>query len=126
MLGESKAHATLPVIDLERARRFYGETLGLETEFETPSGIMFAAGGGTRLLAFPSMSPDRGGHTQAGWAVDDIAAEVATLRQRGVTFEEYDYPTLKTVDGIAEVPAGQAAWFKDTEGNLLGLVQLGD
>lgn len=124
MLSDVKAHATLPVIDLERARGFYGETLGLSVEFETPGGIMYSAGGGTRLLLFPSPNPDRAGHTQVGWVVADIEGEVAALRARGVVFEEYDYPQLKTVEAIAAVGAGRAAWFKDSEGNLLGLIQL--
>jgi len=58
-----------------------------------------------------------------GWTVDDIAAEVAELKNRGVVFEEYDLPGLKTVHSVADTPPVRAAWFKDTEGNLLGLVQ---
>ena len=58
----------------------------------------------------------------AGWDVDDLGATVAALREQGIVFEEYDYPSLKTVDGIASVGSMQAAWFKDPDGNLLALV----
>jgi predicted enzyme related to lactoylglutathione lyase len=124
-LSDARAHATLPVQDLARARSFYEEKLGLRPEIELPSGVFYSAGEGTRVFIFPSQGATAGSHTQVGWAVSDIEAEVAELKGRGVVFEEYDFPSLKTVDGIATVPAGRAAWFKDTEGNVHGLVELG-
>jgi hypothetical protein len=78
------------------------------------------------LLIFPSQGGSSGSHTQIGWVVEDVAAEVADLKSRGVVFEEYDYPSLKTVDGIAEVPVGRAAWFKDSEGNVHGVLQINE
>jgi hypothetical protein len=62
-------------------------------------------------------------HQVAAWRVDDVAAEAAELRSRGVAFEQYDTPELRTVDGIATTPAGKAAWFRDSEGNLLTIMQ---
>jgi predicted enzyme related to lactoylglutathione lyase len=62
-----------------------------------------------------------GTHTQVGFGVDDVEAEVADLKAKGVTFEEYDFPGLKTVDGVAEIEGERAAWFKDCEGNLLSI-----
>jgi catechol 2,3-dioxygenase-like lactoylglutathione lyase family enzyme len=124
LLNEFKVHPTLPAMDLDRARKFYRETLGFEVEQENPAAIMFSSAGGTRLTVFSTPNPNRAGHTQAGWEVKDIEGVVRDLMDKGIAFEEYDLPTLKTVNGVAETPAGKAAWFKDSEGNLLGLVQL--
>jgi len=122
-LADHAVHAALPVQDLARARSFYGDVVGLRADAEESGGIFFHAGAGTRVLVFPSQGTSAGTHTQAAWQVDDIEAEVATLRGRGVVFEEYDFPSLRTVNGIADVPVGRAAWFKDPDGNVLGLVQ---
>jgi predicted enzyme related to lactoylglutathione lyase len=124
MLNEFRVHPTLPAVDLERAKRFYGETLGFEIETENSAAVMFSSAGGTRLTVFATPNSTRAGHTQAGWEVKDIEPVVSDLKARGVVFEEYDFPTLKTVDSIADTPAGRAAWFKDPEGNTLGLIQL--
>ncbi len=124
MLNEFRVHPTLPAIDLERAKRFYAETLGFVVETENPAAVMFSSAGGTRLTVFANPNANRAGHTQAGWEVTDIEPVVSDLKARGVVFEEYDFPSLKTVDGIADTPAGRAAWFKDPEGNTLGLIQL--
>jgi catechol 2,3-dioxygenase-like lactoylglutathione lyase family enzyme len=123
MLEGRFMHPTLPATDLERAKAFYTEKLGLTPAREMPGGLVYEGGGGWFLL-YPSGSAGSGQHTQAGWQVDDIDAEVAALKERGVVFEEYDYPTFKTVDGIAATGNTKAAWFKDSEGNLLGIVQL--
>jgi catechol 2,3-dioxygenase-like lactoylglutathione lyase family enzyme len=124
MLADRPIHATLPAADLERAKRFYTEKLGLSPESEAPGGIFYRCGGGTRFLVFPSGGTASGTHTQLGWTVDDIEAEVADLKARGVVFEEYDTPYLKTIDSVATTGPIKAAWFKDSEGNFLGVVQL--
>ena len=123
MLADRPIHATLPATDLERAKRFFTEKLGLSLEMEAPGGIFFRCGEGTRFLVFPSGSTASGTHTQMGWSVEDIEAEVADLKARGVVFEEYDTPYLKTVESVATTGPIKAAWFKDSEGNLLGVVQ---
>jgi catechol 2,3-dioxygenase-like lactoylglutathione lyase family enzyme len=123
MLTDRPIHATLPATDLERAKRFYTEKLGLSPEREAAEGIFFHCGEGTRFLVFPSGGTASGSHTQMGWTVEDIEAEVADLKARGVFFEEYDTPYLKTVESVATTGSIKAAWFKDSEGNLLGLVQ---
>jgi hypothetical protein len=97
--------------------------MGRTPESEAPGGIFFRCGGGTRFLVFPSGGTASGQHTQMGWTVDDIESEVADLKARGVVFEEYDTPYLKTVNSVATTGPIKAAWFKDTEGNLLGIVQ---
>lgn len=117
------AEATLPARDLERARSFYVDRLGLAVESEDETGIHFVVGG-SRFRLFRSSGSATGSHTQLALMVPDIAAQVAALRARGVGFEEYDYPTLKTVDGIADLGYARAAWLKDSEGNLVGIAQL--
>ena len=130
MLADSQVATRLPVKNLERARRFYLEKLGLEPAEERPGGLCYRCGPGYFAL-FESAGAASGTHTQMGWEVADIEATVATLRGRGVVFEEYDLPGLKTVSGIAEIEGNypskgvgeRGAWFRDSEGNLLGIGQ---
>ena len=124
MIKDLRTHTTLPAADLERAKKFYADKLGLTPATESPSGIFYELAGGARFILYPTPNPTRGGHTQIGFATNDIEKEVAELRARGVTFEEYDFPGLKTIGGIAQTGTARAAWFKDSEGNMLGVVQL--
>jgi catechol 2,3-dioxygenase-like lactoylglutathione lyase family enzyme len=124
MLKDARFHTTVPVADLARARAWYAEKLGLTPVEEQPAGLFYEGAGGTRFLLFPSGGRAAGSHTQMGFSVADIVAEVKDLKSRGVVFEEYDFPGLKTVDSIADTGPVRAAWFKDSEGNLLGVVQL--
>lgn len=117
------AEATLPATDLERAKKFYAERLGLDPIYEDGAGLHFIVGG-TRFRLFRSGGSASGAHTQLALMVGDVAAQVDALRGRGLSFEEYDYPNLKTVNGIADLGYARAAWFKDSEGNLLGIGQL--
>ena len=120
----------LPAQDLERARRFYEEKLGLTPVEERPGGLLYRSGSGHFAL-FQSAGKASGSHTQMAWTVSDLAATVLDLRARGVVFEEYDVPGLTTVDGIATIAGNYpskgtgelGAWFKDSEGNLLGIGQ---
>jgi catechol 2,3-dioxygenase-like lactoylglutathione lyase family enzyme len=123
MLADCPIHATLPAADLERAKRFYAEKLGLTPESELPDGLFYRCGGNTRFLLFPSQGAASGAHTQMTWTTNDIEAEVAVLKARGVVFEEYDTPDLKTVNSVATIAQSKGAWFKDSEGNLLALGQ---
>jgi catechol 2,3-dioxygenase-like lactoylglutathione lyase family enzyme len=131
VLRNSKVATRLPALDLERARAFYSEKLGLDPVEERPGGLKYQTADGVFAL-FQTMGRPSGEHTQMAFEVDDIDAVVATLRERGVEFEEVDLPGLRTVDGIAEVEGNypssggkgeRAAWFRDSEGNLLGLGQ---
>jgi len=117
------AEATLPAKDLERAKNFYTERLGLTATSQDATGIHFVVGG-SRFRLFRSGGSASGSHTQLALVVSDISAQLLALRARGVKFEEYDYPNLKTVDGVADLGYARAAWFKDSEGNLLGIAQL--
>ncbi len=128
MLENSDVATRLPVRDLGRARSFYAEKLGLEPVEERPGGLLYRCGRGAFAL-FQSAGAAAGTHTQMGWEVADIEATVAALRARGVVFEEYDLPGLTTVNGIAEIEGNypskgrgeRGAWFKDSEGNLIGI-----
>ena len=119
------AEATLPAKDLDRARAFYAERLDLTPTSEDKTGIHFVVGG-TRFRLLRSSGSASGSHTQLALMVSDIAAQVSSLKARGLGFEDYDYPNLKTVGGIADLGYARAAWFKDSEGNLLGIAQIID
>lgn len=123
MLSKLRAHATIAVKDLDRAKKFYDEKLGLKPITETPAGSMYEAGEGTKFLLFPTPSAGTAQNTVLGFNATDLKAEVEELKGKGVVFEEYDSPGLKTENGIATTPVGSAAWFKDSEGNVIGLVQ---
>ena len=124
MIKNLRVHTTLPAADLDRAKKFYAEKLGLTPATESAGGIFYELAGGTRFILYPTPNPTRAGHTQIGFATKDIESEVEELRSRGVVFEEYDFPGLKTEKGIANTGETRAAWFKDSEGNIIGVVQL--
>lgn len=123
MLEGARAHTTLPALDIERAKAFYLKKVGATAAESSPAGAFFSLGE-TRFVIYPTPNPSRGGHTQMGILVKDVDAAVRELRGRGVTFEEYDMPGLKTVGGIADTVGGRGAWFKDTEGNTIGFFQM--
>src|SRR5690348_10572503 len=118
MLANLAVHPTIPAHDLARARQFYADKLGLSPTQETPGGLMYEYGGSWFLL-YPSAGAGTAQHTLMGWTVEDIGAAVADLKANGVVFEEYDLPGFKTVNSIAQTGPNQAAWFKDSEGNIL-------
>ena len=131
MLEDGKVVARIPVRDLRRARSFYAEKLDLQPSEERPGGLLYRCGEGEFAL-FESTGAASGDHTQMAWEVEDIEATVERLRARGVVFEEYDLLGLRTEGGIAEVAGNypskggvgeKAAWFKDGDGNLLGIGQ---
>jgi catechol 2,3-dioxygenase-like lactoylglutathione lyase family enzyme len=130
-LSDSKVATRLPAQDLHRARRFYAERLGLEPADERPGGLLYRVGSGEFAL-FLSAARSSGAHTQMGFEVDDIEATIAELKARGVAFEDYDAPGLRTRDGIADIAGNypskdargeRGAWFRDSEGNLIGIGQ---
>ena len=110
----------LPVEDVDRAKKFYVENLGLShTATDPEGGEVFELAGGTSLTLLPRPGGKRSDATAMSWEVDDVAASVKELQGRGVTFEDYDFPGLKTVDHIATMDGDQAAWFSDPDGNVL-------
>jgi catechol 2,3-dioxygenase-like lactoylglutathione lyase family enzyme len=131
VLKDGRVATRIPAQDLDRARRFYADKLGLEPSEERPGGLLYRCATGEFAL-FGSAGNSPGTFTQMAWDVDDIEATVAEMKARGVVFEEVDLPGLKTVDGIAEVSGNypskggkgeRAAWFRDSEGNMLGIGQ---
>jgi catechol-2,3-dioxygenase len=124
VLADHRVHTTLPSQDVDSLRRFYEDILGFEPYAVRSSAVAYRAGEGSLFVITRSGGRASGSHTQMGFTVADLAGLVSDLRSRGVVFEEYDMP--KTVDGIAEMPAGKAAWFKDPEGNLIGIAQFDD
>ena len=131
LLQRAHVATRLPAQDLSRARAFYAEKVGLEPVEERPGGLRFECGSGVFAL-FQSAGAVSGNHTQMAFEVDDLDSVVGELRNRGVVFEEVDVPGLRTVDGIATVDGNypskggrgeQAAWFRDSEGNLIGIGQ---
>ena len=114
----------LPVRDLDRAKRFYVESLGLTGEGARPDGqYLLRAGDGSRLALFRKPEGTKAEHTAISFAVDDLEAAIATLEQRGVAFHDYDLPGFRTIGHICTQPGERCAWFSDTEGNVLCLHQ---
>ncbi|MEO3756199.1 VOC family protein [Streptomyces sp. B6B3] len=129
LLGRARVATRLPAQDLERARRFYAERLGLRPVDERPGGLLYRCAG-TEFALFQSTGASSGTFTQMAFEVGDLDAVMAGLRRRGVVFEEVDVPGLRTRDGIAEVEGNypskgargeRGAWFRDSEGNMLGV-----
>jgi catechol 2,3-dioxygenase-like lactoylglutathione lyase family enzyme len=122
MLSDQRVYPALPTPDLTRLRGFYEGTLGFRVRSENARTIYFECGQGTFFGISKSAGRPSGAHTQMAFLVADIDAEVARLRDCGVVFETYETP--RTIDGIADMEVGRAAWFKDPDGNLVGMIQL--
>lgn len=127
MLTNSPIRPTIPVVDLNRAKRFYETTLGLKpipANNDNSSGIaIFECGNGTRMDLY-QRGPSKAYHTVATFEVSNIEEKVNALRGAGINFEEYDMPEIKTQNGIATQGSAKAAWFKDSEGNILCIHQM--
>lgn len=119
MLSNASITTMLPVRDIDRARHFYEDCLGLEPGGFRPDGKFVYAVGGSTLALFPKPEGTRADHTAISFRVPDIVGSIETLKRAGVVFENYDFPDLKTVDHVCVLGAEKAAWFKDTEGNYL-------
>lgn len=114
----------IPVSDVARARKFYEQRVGLKPKEEYAGGVIYECGSkGSWVFMYPSAGAGTSKASTAFWAVDDVVAEVAELKSRGVVFEEYDMPGIKTVNSIASAGGAKTAWFKDSEGNILAISQ---
>ncbi|SCE24554.1 Catechol 2,3-dioxygenase [Streptomyces sp. SolWspMP-5a-2] len=129
LLARGRVTTRLPAQDLDRARRFYAEVLGLDPVDERPGGLLYRCGV-TDFVVFASTGASPGTFTQMAWEVEDLDRVVGELRSRGVEFEEVETPAIRTADGIAEIEGNypskgahgeRGAWFRDSEGNLIGL-----
>jgi len=127
MLTTTTITTMLPVTDVDRATRFYADTLGLHQRTASPDGgMIFDAGNGDAIGLMPAEPGAQSQHTVLSFEVADLPGEIQDLETRGVRFEDYDLPDLKTVDHIAELGGEKAAWFHDTEGNILCLHEMRD
>jgi catechol 2,3-dioxygenase-like lactoylglutathione lyase family enzyme len=121
MLQKSPMFAYVPAKDVGRARRFYEEKLGFRPGKELGGGVTYECAGGTACFLYPTPNAGTSAASQAFWQVADIEKEVAELKAKGVAFEDYGMPNTK--DGITTAGGAKAAWFKDTEGNILAIIQ---
>jgi len=129
MITGASPYATIPVTDMRRAREFYEGKLGFKPMMEDAGGVMFANDAGTNFLVYLTNTASNGEHTQMGFQVDDIEAEVAALKKAGVTFDEVDMEIaglghLTTKNSIAQIGPVRTAWFRDPERNVLAITQL--
>ena len=123
MLQSSPMYAYIPAKDVSRARKFYEGKLGFKAKQEVAGGVVYEFGKGTACFLYGTPNAGTSKASQAFWQVEDIEREVADLKARGVTFEEYDTPEMKGKNGIYTGGGAKAAWFKDSEGNILAVIQ---
>jgi predicted enzyme related to lactoylglutathione lyase len=123
MLQDFPMYSYIPARDVGRARRFYEDKVGLRPKQEIAGGVLYEFGKGTACFLYPTKNAGTSKASQAFWQVEDIEREVAELKKRGVRFEEYDTPEMKTTNSIFTGGGAKAAWFKDSEGNILAVIQ---
>ncbi len=123
MLKDAPITPYIPAADVARARRFYEGTLGLVPKEEYAGGVFYECGRGTSFFLYLSKGAGTSKASYAFWSVDNVEREVAELKGRGVVFEEYDMPGIKTENSIATGGGARTAWFKDSEGNILAVSQ---
>ena len=124
MLQKSPLYAYFPARDLNRARRFYEETLGLVPKSLNNGGVTYEFGGGTAAFLYPTHNAGTSRASQAFWSVEDVDREIAELKKRGVVFERYDdMPGERSAEGAVIAGGAKAAWFKDSEGNILAIIE---
>jgi catechol 2,3-dioxygenase-like lactoylglutathione lyase family enzyme len=123
MLTNAAIVPYIPVSNVARARKFYEGILGFIPKEEYAGGVIYEFGKGSWVFMYPSPGAGTSKASTAFWAVDDVVAEVAELKARGVVFEEYDMPGIKMVNSIATAGGAKTAWFKDSEGNILAVSQ---
>jgi catechol 2,3-dioxygenase-like lactoylglutathione lyase family enzyme len=124
MIKDGQTAATLAVTDIDRARKFYTDTLGFPIIQENPGGILFQSGKGTAFFVYPSEFAGTNKATAVSINVDDFDATIADLRNKGISFMDFEYPEFKTENGIAQTPDGPAAWFTDPDGNIIAVAQM--
>jgi catechol 2,3-dioxygenase-like lactoylglutathione lyase family enzyme len=124
MLEDRRCAAMLPASDMERAKSWYADKLDMKPSYEDEGGSQYTAGDGTEFWVYPSQFAGTSKATAMGFMARDLSKEMDELKSRGIKFEEYDIPGVKTVEGIAEfAPGERGAWFKDSEGNIIALFE---
>ena len=122
MLQNAPMYSYIPAKDVARARKFYEQKLGFKPKQEIAGGVVYEFARGTACLLYPTPNAGTSQASQAFWQVENIEREVAELKQRGVTFEKYDMPEMDE-NRILTAGGAKAAWFKDTEGNIMAVIQ---
>ena len=123
MLQHAPMYAYLPAGDLARARRFYEEQLGLRPIDPGPQGVTYEFAGQTACFLYATTNAGTSKASQAFWRVTDVDREIAELKSRGVVFKDYPMEGTRSPSGAITAGGAKAAWFKDTEGNILALIQ---
>lgn len=123
MIADNRVTVMLPAKDIGRAQRWYEEKLGLKPERTEDYGATYTLKGGTPMFLYESQYAGTGQHTLLAFDTPDLAVDMQALRDKGVAFEDYDLPGLKTENGVASFGTVKNAWFKDSEGNILGLAE---
>jgi catechol 2,3-dioxygenase-like lactoylglutathione lyase family enzyme len=123
MLQNFPMYAYIPAKDVDRARQFYERTLGFRPKEEIAGGVVYEFGDNTACFLYPTPNAGTSQASQAFWQVEDVEREVAELKARGVKFEDYDLPGEKSPSGVLTAGGAKAAWFKDTEGNILAIIE---
>ena len=123
MLQSFPLYAYIPAKDVARARGFYEDKLGLKPTREVAGGVVYEFAGKTACFLYATPNAGTSQASQAFWQVDDVEREVAALKARGVVFENYDIPGEKSPSGVVTAGGAKAAWFKDSEGNILALIE---
>ena len=123
MLQDFPMHAYIPAKDLARARRFYESTLGFRPTQEHNGGVVYEFAKGTACFMYPTPNAGTSKASQAFWSVDDVDALIVALKAKGVVFEDYDMPGERSAQGAVIAGGAKAAWFKDSEGNILALIE---
>jgi len=123
MLQNFPMYAYIPAKDVDRARQFYERKLGFQPKEEIAGGVVYEFGDNTACFLYPTPNAGTSQASQAFWQVEDVEREVAELKARGVTFEDYDLPGEKSPSGVLTGGGAKAAWFKDSEGNILAIIQ---
>ena len=123
MLTKAPVVPYIPARNIARARRFYEDKVGLVPREEAAGGVVYECAGGTWIFLYQTMGAGTSSASQAFWQVENIEKEVDELKLRGVVFENYDQPAITTVNGIANFGTTKGAWFRDSEGNIMALIQ---
>lgn len=123
MLQNFPMYAYIPAKDVARARQFYEGKLGFRAKQELAGGVVYEFKDNTACFLYPTPNAGTSLASQAFWEVEDVEREVSELKGRGVRFEEYDVPGEKSPSGVVTAGGAKAAWFKDSEGNILAIIQ---
>jgi predicted enzyme related to lactoylglutathione lyase len=123
MLQTAPMYAYIPAKDMDRARKFYEDTLGFKAKEVTPDGVVYECSGKTAAYLYKTPNAGTSKASQAFWQVADIDREMKDLKDRGVRFERYDNMPGQDANGVMNAGGAKAAWFKDPEGNIMALIQ---